>query len=192
MNLYTSDPHIGHVNIIRYTDRPFKDVNHMDVCLIEALRKAETKGDVFCMGDVSFDLARKLRKYGPLFEHPERHTLIVGNHDRIEANKEAYNSTFGTIVGDESSWRTNTLIVEDSGVKLLLSHKPQRDLQGCDYNLYGHVHNSVVRAEEMEYENEDYWVGTSVKHLCCCVELTEYEPKSLEWILGHGAGWRDE
>ena len=35
MNYYIADPHFGHANVIRFSDRPFADVDEMNRCLIE-------------------------------------------------------------------------------------------------------------------------------------------------------------
>ena len=35
MNLYISDTHFGHANVIKFDHRPFADVDDMDQCMIK-------------------------------------------------------------------------------------------------------------------------------------------------------------
>lgn len=98
---------------------------------------------------------------------------------------------FGEIVGTSKTWETNTLIVEDEyrtmegtahPVKLLLSHNPQRDLQGCDYNLFGHIHNMLLRNPDLVY-SEFQWMypdSPDSPWINVCVELIGYQPRSFQ------------
>lgn len=77
----TSDLHFGHINIIRYTDRPFGSVAEMDEWLIHSWNDHVGDDDtVWVLGDVcmgtladSLGLVRQLN--GTL-------RLLCGNHDR--------------------------------------------------------------------------------------------------------------
>ena len=42
---FTSDHHFGHENIIKYCDRPFNSVGHMNAAMIEAWNGAVAPGD---------------------------------------------------------------------------------------------------------------------------------------------------
>ena len=191
MIYYTSDHHFGHKNIIRYTRRPFGSTEHMDAELLFGLRSADLSGSIVHAGDISFDLARIIEQHGPLFDHPEHHLFIAGNHDKVLKQREAYAATFGRIIGDEKSWLDNSEIIEDTlhgvSVKVLVSHNPQRDLQGCDYNVYGHVHNNLDHSFEWHIENYGRewveWLATSEEHLNASVELTSFVPVSLSVLI---------
>lgn len=183
MNVYISDTHIGHANIIRFCERPFRDADHMDAVLMAALREADALGHaILHLGDFSFRADRVL-------QNAARHTIVVGNHDRTRPpqRRAAYEAFFGRLVGTERTWKRNTLIIEDEidgrTVRLLLSHEPQQDLQGCDWNLYGHTHNNEERNPE-RFQREYPWLARNhVRHVNVCVEGIGYRPRTLAELL---------
>jgi Predicted phosphoesterase or phosphohydrolase len=77
----TADQHFNHGNIIKFANRPFSDVSHMNMHMIDAWNSVMKKGDkVFVLGDFGFggsdfisDTLGKLRG---------NKILIMGNHDR--------------------------------------------------------------------------------------------------------------
>lgn len=79
--LLYSDPHYGHANVIRYSQRPFDDAAHMDVFMLDAYRTSVREADtVIWLGDcffMSFENAEAL-----LRSLPGRKVLVRGNHDR--------------------------------------------------------------------------------------------------------------
>lgn len=187
-NAYIADTHVGHGNIIKYCQRPFASVVEMDRTIVRNLREAERKGlCIFHLGDVAMDLRRAIRLSGEWFTHPDRHIIIVGNHDRYPNQEDAYRRTFGQIVGAKKTWQDNHLIVEDVAhgrtYRLLLSHNPQRDLQGCDLNLHGHHHNNLLLKPEQFPEEEWGWLLHSDKHINVSAELLNYRPWTLEELL---------
>lgn len=79
---FTSDSHFGHDRIISLSNRPFKDVNHMNEMLVKNWNEVVGLDDhVFHLGDVALgSFASSIAYVGRLngFKH-----LIVGNHDRL-------------------------------------------------------------------------------------------------------------
>ena len=77
----TSDLHFGHVNIIRYTGRPFATVEAMNAGLISAWNdRVDVADTVWVLGDVCMGtIAHTLPLIGRL--HGTLH-LLCGNHDR--------------------------------------------------------------------------------------------------------------
>lgn len=79
---YTSDTHFGHTNILRYSNRPFKDVNHMNEEIIRRWNELVMPDDVvFHLGDVALGkIDDSLACVGRL----NGHKILVndGNHDR--------------------------------------------------------------------------------------------------------------
>jgi len=78
---FTADPHFGHVNIIRYCDRPFADVAAMNDALVERWNAVVDDGDeVWVLGDVAMGpIAESLANVGRL---AGTKLLVPGNHDR--------------------------------------------------------------------------------------------------------------
>ena len=55
MNYYIADLHLGHANIIRLSNRPYKDVDEMDNDLINRWNSVITDtDDVYIIGDLIF------------------------------------------------------------------------------------------------------------------------------------------
>jgi calcineurin-like phosphoesterase family protein len=78
---FTADLHFGHVNIIRYCDRPFPNVDAMNEGLVERWNATVTDDDeVWVLGDVAMgqilDSLRHVRRLAGT------KLLVPGNHDR--------------------------------------------------------------------------------------------------------------
>lgn len=77
----TSDLHLGHENIISYTNRPFKDVPHMNNVLISNWNSVVRPDDtVFVLGD--FAMGRIDENLPRAAELNGTKLLVAGNHDR--------------------------------------------------------------------------------------------------------------
>lgn len=79
---FISDFHIGHSNIIRFDNRPFTDMNHMQETLISNWNNVVGEDDiVFYGGDLFY---KCVAKYPTWFVHQLNGKIhfILGNHDR--------------------------------------------------------------------------------------------------------------
>lgn len=79
---FTSDTHFGHTNIIRYSNRPFKDVNHMNEEIIRRWNEMVMPEDtVYHLGDVALGkIDDSLACVGRL--NGTKILIEDGNHDR--------------------------------------------------------------------------------------------------------------
>ena len=79
---FTSDTHFGHTNIIRYSNRPFKDVNHMNEEIIRKWNSVVSPEDtVYHLGDVALGkIDDSLACVGRL--NGTKILVDDGNHDR--------------------------------------------------------------------------------------------------------------
>lgn len=192
MNYYTSDSHLLHTNILRYSRRPFQTIQQMDLYCLEQLRAIEAEGHtVIHGGDLTFNIVRVLAAYGQLFSDPARHVIVLGNHDNTKrpSYRAAYGQQFGHVIGSERTWRDNVLVVDDvldgRPVKVLVSHFQQRDLQGCDINVHGHIHNNLFAPAESRSKNhleDEAWTLESPVHFNCGVDLHRYRPVPLQTL----------
>lgn len=166
---FTSDLHFGHNNILKYENRPFKDINEMDIQLIRNWNAVVGKNDeVYILGDVSFhkdshktlNILRKLngRKY-----------LILGNHDK--------NIIKDSKLREQFEWVQDYSKITIDGVKVVMFHFPIQVWDERHHNaihLYGHIHSNVGK-HTMEYDiPNSYNVG---------VDVNNYTPVSFEEIL---------
>jgi len=115
---FTSDTHFGHKNIVKYCERPFKNVEDMNQQLIERWNVVVKKEDtVFHLGDFVFrgrtkDFKDKLN--GNII-------LIKGNHDNSSQ----------TVIRE--------MFIKHGGHEWHLLHNPAESL--CTNVICGHVHH---------------------------------------------------
>ena len=150
----TSDTHFNHSNIIRYCNRPFKDVDEMNEALIDNWNSVVGKNDkVIHLGDFAFGNRAKVEN---VFKRLNgKIDIVLGNHDRLKI-KDYYDIGFHRVY-DKPIVFANFFI---------LSHAPLQWLKEGDVyaNLFGHVH-----------DNELY--RTYTRNTCCaCVERHGYRP----------------
>lgn len=128
MRFFTSDTHFGHANIIKYSNRPFKDRHHMNEALIDNWNSVVApEDDVFHLGDVAL---------GPWEEWDDVLTrlngnlhLSIGNHDRLFKGgyNEAHRARFAPLYrkwfpgGIKDHWTNFEL---EGGPVVHLSHFP--------------------------------------------------------------------
>ena len=84
---FVSDMHINHKNIIEYSHRPFKNVDEMNETLINNWNNTVTEdGIVFDLGDFAIGGSKVWND--ALSRLHGKHYLILGNHDRMNAELE--------------------------------------------------------------------------------------------------------
>jgi calcineurin-like phosphoesterase family protein len=174
---FTSNLHLGHNNVIRFSDRPYFDVNEMNEALISNINKVVLPEDsLYILGDLSFkcskgDASELIKKIAC-----KNLYLINGNHDKDWSQTSLFKE-----VCDYKE-----LKLED-GMKVALFHYPIMDWNGCGHHrgddarkwsvhLHGHIHS---KGNERNLQNfikgiYRYDVG---------VDANNYEPVSIGEIL---------
>lgn len=162
MEYFIADTYFGDKSIIQIENRPFRDVDEMDECLIANWNTLVNQEDtVFVLGDfigsskVSFDrihyLIESLRG---------RKTFVYGDHDDrvfscLRGNCSIEHSYYPVIIHD--FW--------------ILSHEPVYMSSNMPYaNIFGHVHNNPM------------YKTVSSHSFCVSVERINYAPISFEEI----------
>lgn len=132
---FTADTHFYHKNIIRYSNRPFNDLNHMHEQLITRWNTiVPPDGTVFHLGDIVFGEPKQLKQIvarlnGNIY-------ICRGNHDRDKTLLSSFH-----ISRIEDVWEIQ---VEEQ--KLFLSHYAHKVWKGSHkgtWHLYGHSHGSL-------------------------------------------------
>ena len=158
---FTSDPHYGHINIIKFCNRPYEHIHYMNKDLTERWNSVVSDGDdVYMLGDFC------RRKPYPYLEKLNGNIIwIRGNHDRTKQIKEAKK------MGIPVYQRTH---FEYGGYRFLLNHKPVlfdtdersdphvKNLDGYDYVLCGHVHEKWKVNQKNINVGVDVWDFTPV------------------------------
>ena len=132
---FTADHHLGHTNIIRYCNRPFKDVDEMNEVMLERWNSVVSDEDIiYHLGDLVFNL--KGKTYLPKLKGKIH--LIKGNHD-WKLNSED-KKRFESI-------HKGFLRMEIERKRILLSHYKQTGLYVTDTDLFLYGHNHSVNKD---------------------------------------------
>lgn len=138
----TADPHYGHANIIRFCNRPFSDVHHMNRELVE--RHNATVGnddDVWVVGDFAMKIGD--RETAEIFYALNgRKHLVIGNHDL---------DRHGRLVQaiarlPWASAPTHYAEIKHEGKRIVLSHYAALTWNGShrgSYLAFGHSHGAL-------------------------------------------------
>lgn len=162
-----SDTHFNHENIIKYCDRPFDNVHHMNETIVENWNAVVKPEDiVYHCGDVYF--SKKADSTNILGRLNGRKRLILGNHD--DGKDKLLLNTFQKIL----AWR----MFPEFG--LLLSHFPvhQGSMRGHKagvdlVNVHGHTHQNLVLLENSRPDR---------RYKNVSVEQTGYVPVNIETL----------
>lgn len=128
---FTSDTHFGHVNIIKYCNRPFTSVEEMDNTLIHNWNAIVRPEDtVYHLGDFAVGggpAAPYLRRLNGTIH------FCLGNHDK-------------RLVSAYSGFIPHVKEVSAENQKIVLCHYAMKVWNGShkgDWQLYGHSHGTL-------------------------------------------------
>lgn len=180
---FTSDQHFSHVNVIKYCNRPFENVNEMNEELVKRHNVLVQPGDtVYHLGDFSMN-RNVVLQYLPRLNG--NHYLIAGNHDAchpVWAKKEPRIGRMRQFYLD-AGFKEVALVgaVTIGNTWFLLNHMPYhsdhtKDVRYTDFRpknngnwlLHGHVHQLWKTQDKMINVGVDVW---------------SYAPVSAEEIL---------
>ncbi|WP_390451247.1 metallophosphoesterase family protein, partial [Chryseobacterium sp. Alg-005] len=138
---FTADHHFGHANIIKFSERPFESLEHMNEELIKRWNERIKENDtVYHLGDVSLgkpDFTKEIldRLNGKIH-------LIKGNHEysalRVQDRFEWIKDYAEIYIEDEE--------VKTGKQKITLLHYSMRTWNGShrgSWQLYGHSHGTL-------------------------------------------------
>jgi calcineurin-like phosphoesterase family protein len=134
----TADCHYYHGNIIKYENRPFKDVAEMNETMIRNHNSVVQPTDTtFILGD--FALARAERVNEIVARLNGKKCLILGGHDQYAKS--------GTFDRSQFEWVKDYHLLKLAGVHVVMFHYPIYSWE-CKYygaiHLHGHVHSKTV------------------------------------------------
>ena len=151
-----SDLHLGHENIIRYTNRPFADADVMDAALYANWEKTVGEDDtLLIVGDLAMRRAisketwQKVRHGAGRIKH-----LVLGNHDLTGAG-ELRVSGFNLV---------SSLVCVAGDPPIVCTHLPLDSVPSGWVNVHGHTHADPPRRSP---------------HINVSVEQLDYVPVAL-------------
>lgn len=182
---YISDHHLGHYNILKYGERPFKTLAEMHDALVQFHNELVKPQDhVSFIGDLTLKRGGRLDKEwisAEIKRYNGHKRLYLGNHDHMPV--EFYRS-----IGFEkvyATWRS------EEG--FITSHIPlhPRSLGSATANVHGHIHQNpaydpvVFEANEVDrgQKSRRKMPKRIVPYINVCVEAVNYRPIHLDEIL---------
>ena len=146
-----SDQHFGHANIIKYSNRPFKDTDEMNEKMLYNHNSVVKEKDcVIWVGDVAFKSTEWTNNFLHRFV-PAYRILVVGNHD-YEKRKGFKQLAFDEVHAHyqiDNAW---------------ITHYPMNRIPCGVFNIHGHIHTSKtnnprhfnVSVEQLNYAPMPY------------------------------------
>ncbi len=183
MIYFIADTHFYHKNIIKYCNRPFKNILDMNEALIRNWNETLKETDIiYHLGDVALCSDELLE---PIVKSLNgKKILIRGNHDTKSVV--AFEKIGFTVL-------RNAPITIDK-YKIILSHVPLPDTMIPDgyINIHGHIHDKPLNESKhkggrVEYPKELYKPGN---HFCVSVDVINFTPISLEKVKKEVRTWR--
>ena len=169
MNLYISDLHFGHKNVIGFDHRPFMDVEEMDHCLIKLWNsRVSTDDDVYIVGDFCYRAGNSPDWY--LRQLKGHKHLIIGNHDKATLECEKALKHLESI--------DKMMHVTDGDKQIVLCHYPLAEWYKSRHGswlIYGHIHGS--RDDTYEF------MKTREHALNAAACINNYTPSSVNELI---------
>jgi calcineurin-like phosphoesterase family protein len=150
----SSDLHLDHKNIIKYCNRPFRDVHEMNYWLIKNWNKTVGKQDtVYFLGDLALTRGNKQRVIGFIHSLNGKKIFIRGNHDRFLKSYRHF-------------------ILKYEGKSFYLVHNPANIPADWDgWVICGHTHQHSP------------FIDKNKKRINVSPEVTNYTPVNINKII---------
>lgn len=187
MKYYISDLHFDHTNVIKFDNRPFKDVEEMNNTIINNWNSVVKGGDiVYVLGDVLFGDENRFNEI--VNKLNGQIVLVKGNHDRLQFNKLNKRKVIKIVdyleIKDTAFGKPYKVYMSHYFMPLFRSHRYPNTV-----HLYGHVHNSdewEFCKEVAEQAKSRYKTDAKYFNVGCMLDYMGYTPRTLEQILENG------
>lgn len=182
MNLYISDLHFGHKNVIGFDHRPFADVEEMDNVIIELWNgRVQPDDHVYIVGDFCHRNEKSASWY--LQKLRGHKHLIIGNHDnkmmKDENNMKYFEPVDKMLFVDD--------LYEGEKVAITLCHFPMAEWHRYyhgQWHIYGHIHNR---------REETYEIMRKKDHaLNAAACINNYTPCSFRELVENNKRYRED
>jgi calcineurin-like phosphoesterase family protein len=133
---FTSDWHLYHANIIKYSHRPFADTVEMNQVILDNLNsKVEEDDWLYFLGDMAFVRDEQILINWLDKVRCKNIAFIKGNHDRAASK-----------IRDRFFWYRDMMEIEVENQPIVLCHYAMRVWNKSHHGawqLYGHSHGSL-------------------------------------------------
>lgn len=133
---FTADYHLGHANIIKYCDRPFRDLDQMNSTIIRNHNsRVKAEDTVFHLGDFCFKNSSDVKGEGVRIPVSEWEAQLNGKIIHVRGNHDKNNSTKTIIQG---------MLIRYGAKDVYCVHNPQHYNSNYPINFVGHAHENWV------------------------------------------------
>jgi len=136
--LFTADTHFDHANIMKYSKRPFTNVDEMNRNIVAEWNRVTASGDtVFHLGDFAFGTPNDVKRFRDQLNGDI--ILVEGNHDKTYQWGPDIRRLFKCIS------RLDSVMI--NGIHIVMCHYGMRvwDRSHFDtWHLYGHSHGMLL------------------------------------------------
>ena len=138
---FTSDIHLGHANIIKYSNRPFANVAEMDEAMLKTINETVGPRDfLYILGDVSFAKPEYTKQMIKRMNGIK--ILVWGNHDQVIRS----NSEIRDLFHETHELLDRTFVVNEKRTKIVMCHYAMKVWNKSHHgtlHLYGHSHGTM-------------------------------------------------
>ena len=166
MYFVTSDEHFGHVNILKYCNRPFENVHEMNKAIIDRHNEVVDDNDtVIHAGD--FTMGRDAHRY--ISKLNGNHIFLEGSHDKW--------------MGKHHNNR-QILEIKIQGTPVIICHYCMRTWARSHYNswhLFGHSHGrleSLGKSHDIGVDGNNFYPYNEIQ----IAELMKKKPDNFNLI----------
>lgn len=178
MNLYISDLHFGHRNVLTFDHRPFSDVEEMDRVLMQLWNsRVQPEDHVYVIGDFCYRSGKTEDWY--LRQLQGHKHLVIGNHDKKLLENEKAMAYFESV--------DKMMHVADNGNHICLCHYPIADWYKCRHGswlIYGHIHGD--RGDVYQF------MKTREHALNAGACINNYTPASLNELIRNNRAFQEQ
>jgi calcineurin-like phosphoesterase family protein len=164
----TSDLHFGHVNVIDYCNRPYRDIDAMNTSFINKINSLDDGSILYHVGDWCMNPNRGIDAMMSI-KKSIKVNIIKGNHDLFKNKHLTVIDSFDNIniIGDYKE-------IKSCGQKVVLFHFPilqWNKKQNGSIMLHGHSHggctypNGTTRIKDVGIDCTDYEILTVEEHV---------------------------
>jgi calcineurin-like phosphoesterase family protein len=141
---FTSDTHFDHKNIIQYCDRPFKNIDEMNVTIVEKWNSIVTNNDtVYHLGDFTLGDIRHFTKWVSQLNGNIK--ILPGSHDHLWL-KDFVESDKVQVVMPLVSVEFHEIMMGEYPQVIVLCHYSMQVWDRSHYgswHLFGHSHGTL-------------------------------------------------
>ena len=177
MIYFIADTHFNHINILKYCQRPFANIEEMDASLIQNWNATVRQNDeIYILGDFCMN-KDPVKAHNIVARLNGAKYLIRGNHDLFLNKYEQFESDF--------VWIKDYAEITLEQRKFVLFHYPIAEWNGFykeTIHCYGHVHNHEI-AQDTKRQSANGAIEMTGRAVNVGVDVNNFRPISIHEVI---------